>query len=145
MNHTDLQRFRAQLNDIRTNMGGIKEQAAQLNALLDEERLIPGEIAEKLIHALQEYQEKSALLQKTGKEISMTLTDSLVQIEDELKTAEENAEKDLWRTYHKHLGEDGKKKGMSFALGFLQQMSRSHRVVARDGSARMSKVKKPGE
>ena len=48
----------------------------------------------------------------------------------ELKTAEENAEKDLWRTYHKHLGEDGKKKGMSFA---------------RDGSARMSKVKKPGE
>lgn len=31
----------------------------------------------------------------------------------ELKTAEENAEKDLWRTYHKHLGEDGKKKGMS--------------------------------
>lgn len=63
----------------------------------------------------------------------------------ELKTAEENAEKDLWRTYHKHLGEDGKKKGMSFAMGFLQQMSRSHRVVARDGSARMSKVKKLGE
>ena len=91
MNHTDLQRFRAQLNDIRLNMGGIKEQAAQLNALLDEERLIPGEIAVKLIHALQDYQEKSALLQKTGKEISLTLTDSLVQIEDELKTAEEKA------------------------------------------------------
>ncbi len=91
MNHTDLQRFRAQLNDIRLNMGGIKEQAAQLNALLDEERLIPDEIAEKLIHALQDYQEKSALLQKTGKEISLTLTDSLVQIEDELKTAEEKA------------------------------------------------------
>ncbi len=91
MNHTDLQRFRAQLNDIRTNMDGIKAQAAQLKALLDEERLIPGEIAEKLIHALQEYQEKSALLQKTGKEISLTLTDSLVQIEDELKTAEEKA------------------------------------------------------
>ena len=63
----------------------------------------------------------------------------------ELKAAEQDAEKDLWRTYHKHLGEDGKKKGMSFAMGFLQQMSRSHRVVARDGSARMSKVKKPGE
>ena len=63
----------------------------------------------------------------------------------ELNAAEENAEKDLWRTYHKHLGEDGKKKGMSFALGFLQQMSRSHRVVARDGSVRMSKVKKLGE
>ena len=63
----------------------------------------------------------------------------------ELKAAEENAEKDLWRTHHKHLGEDGKKKGMSFALGFLQQMSRSHRVVARDGSVRMSKVKKLGE
>lgn len=91
MNHTDLQRFRAQLNDIRTNMGGIKEQAAQLNALLDEKRLIPGEIASQLIHALEEYQEKSALLQKTGKEISLTLTDSLVQIEDELKTAEEKA------------------------------------------------------
>ena len=60
----------------------------------------------------------------------------------ELNAAEENAEKDLWRTYHKHLGEDGKKKGMSFALGFLQQMSRSHRVVARDGSVRMSKVKR---
>ena len=91
MNHTDLQRFRAQLNDIRLNMGGIKEQATQLNALLDEDRLIPGEIADKLIHALQDYQEKSALLQKTGKEISLTLTDSLVQIEDELKTAEEKA------------------------------------------------------
>ena len=91
MNHTDLQRFRAQLNDIRMNMGGLKEQASQLNALLDEERLIPGEIADKLIRALQEYQEKSALLQKTGKEISLTLTDSLVQIEDELKTAEEKA------------------------------------------------------
>ena len=63
----------------------------------------------------------------------------------ELNAAKENAEKDLWRTYHKHLGEDGKKKGMSFALGFLQQMSRSHRVVARDGSVRMSKVKKLGE
>ena len=63
----------------------------------------------------------------------------------ELKAAEQDAEKDLWRTYHKHLGEDGKKKGMSFAMGFLQQMSRSHRVVARDGSARMSKVKKLGE
>lgn len=63
----------------------------------------------------------------------------------ELKTAEENAEKDLWRTYHKHLGEDGKKKGMSFALGFLQQMSRAHRVVARDGSVRMSKAKRLGE
>jgi hypothetical protein len=63
----------------------------------------------------------------------------------ELKAAEQDAEKDLWRTYHRHLGEDGKKKGMSFAMGFLQQMSRSHRVVARDGSARMSKVKKPGE
>ena len=63
----------------------------------------------------------------------------------ELNAAEENAEKDLWRTYHKHLGEDGKKKGMSFALGFLQQMSRSHRVVARDGSVRMSKVKRLGE
>lgn len=63
----------------------------------------------------------------------------------ELNAAEENAEKDLWRTYHKHLGEDGKKKGMSFAMGFLQQMSRSHRVVARDGSVRMSKVKRLGE
>ena len=63
----------------------------------------------------------------------------------ELKAAEQDAEKDLWRTYHRHLGEGGKKKGMSFAMGFLQQMSRSHRVVARDGSARMSKVKKPGE
>lgn len=63
----------------------------------------------------------------------------------ELKAAEADAEKDLWRTYHRHLGEDRKKKGMSFALGFLQQMSRSHRVVARDGSVRMSKVKKLGE
>ena len=63
----------------------------------------------------------------------------------ELKAAEQDAEKDLWRTYHKHLGEDGKKKGMSFALGFLQQMSRAHRVVARDGSVRMSKVKRLGE
>ena len=63
----------------------------------------------------------------------------------ELKAAEQDAEKDLWRTYHRHLGEKGKKKGMSFSLGFFQQMSRSHRVVARDGSARMSKVKKPGE
>ena len=64
---------------------------------------------------------------------------------EELKTAEENAEKDLWRTYHRHLGEKGKKKGMPFSLGFFQQMSRSHRVVARDGSVRMSKVKRLGE
>lgn len=28
----------------------------------------------------------------------------------ELKAAEADAEKDLWRTYHRHLGEDGKKK-----------------------------------
>ena len=63
----------------------------------------------------------------------------------ELKTAEENAEKDLWRTYHRHLGDEKKVKGQSFSLGVLQQMSRSHRVVARDGSARTSKVKKLGE
>ena len=31
----------------------------------------------------------------------------------ELKAAEQDAEKDLWRTYHRHLGEKGKKKGMS--------------------------------
>ena len=56
----------------------------------------------------------------------------------ELKAAEADAEKDLWRTYHRHLGDEKK-------VGFLQQMSRSHRVVARDGSARTSKVKKLGE
>ena len=59
--------------------------------------------------------------------------------------AEADAEKDLWRTYHRHLGDEKKVKGQSFSLGFLQQMSRSHRVVARDGSARTSKVKKLGE
>ena len=64
----------------------------------------------------------------------------------ELKAAEADAEKDLWRTYHRHLDDEKKlTKGQSFALGFLQQMSRAHRVVARDGSARMSKVKKLGE
>lgn len=62
----------------------------------------------------------------------------------ELELARANAEKDLWRTYHRHLG-DKKKKGQSFALGFLQQMSRTHRIVARDGSVRMSKVKRLGE
>ena len=63
----------------------------------------------------------------------------------ERKAAEADAEKDLWRTYHRHLGDEKKVKGQSFSLGFLQQMSRSHRVVARDGSARTSKVKKLGE
>ena len=64
----------------------------------------------------------------------------------ELKAAEADAEKDLWRTYHRHLDDEKKlTKGQSFALGFLQQMSRAHRVVARDGSVRMSKVKKLGE
>ena len=63
----------------------------------------------------------------------------------ELKAAEADAEKDLWRTYHKHLGDEKKVKGQSFSLGFLQQMSRPHRVVARDGSVRMSKVKRLGE
>ncbi|MDY6267890.1 MAG: hypothetical protein SPL39_02810 [Selenomonadaceae bacterium] len=62
----------------------------------------------------------------------------------ELELAKANAEKDLWRTYHRRLG-DKKKKGQSFALGFLQQMSRTHRIVARDGSVRMSKVKRLGE
>ncbi|MDD6128863.1 MAG: hypothetical protein PUE51_13345 [Veillonellaceae bacterium] len=60
----------------------------------------------------------------------------------ELKAAEQDAEKDLWRTYHRHLGDEKKVKGQSFSLGFLQQMARKHRVVARDGSVRMSKVKR---
>lgn len=63
----------------------------------------------------------------------------------ELKAAEADAEKDLWRTYHRHLGDEKKVKGQSFSLGFLQQMARKHRVVARDGSVRMSKVKRLGE
>lgn len=60
----------------------------------------------------------------------------------ELKAAEQDAEKDLWWTYHRHLGDEKKVKGQSFSLGFLQQMARKHRVVARDGSVRMSKVKR---
>ena len=63
----------------------------------------------------------------------------------ELKAAEADAEKDLWRTYHRHLGDEKKVKGQSFSLGFLQQTARKHRVVARDGSVRMSKVKRLGE
>ena len=63
----------------------------------------------------------------------------------ELKAAEADAEKDLWRTYHRHLGDEKKVKGQSFSLGFLQQMARKHRVVARDGSVQMSKVKRLGE
>ena len=72
---------------------------------------------------------KAASLAHSGKCVTRKATKA------ELKAAEEDAEKDLWRTYHRHLGEKGKKKGMS----------RSHRVVARDGSVRMSKVKTLGE
>lgn len=61
----------------------------------------------------------------------------------ELELAKANAEKGLWRTYHRRLGDKKKMpKGQRFALGFLQQMSRTHRIVARDGSVRMSKVKR---
>ena len=103
MKQEEVKRFRQQLNEIRENLSGIKEQAASLSALLDEEKLIPSEIAHKLIRALNEYQEKSALLQKTGQEISLTLSDSLTEIEDQLKTAEDQmrnaAEMELIRDY----------------------------------------------
>lgn len=89
MNHNDLAKFREQLNDIRLKLSGLREQAAKLTALADDERLIPEEVSGKLIDALKDYREKSALLQKTGKEISISLSDSLAEIEEELKTAEE--------------------------------------------------------
>ena len=44
MKQEEVKRFRQQLNEIRENLSGIKEQAASLSALLDEEKLIPCEI-----------------------------------------------------------------------------------------------------
>ena len=103
MKQEDIKRFRQQLNEIRENLSGIREQAASLSALLDEEKLIPSDIAQKLICALKEYQEKSAILQKTGQEISLSMSDRLSEIEDQLKTAEDKlksaAEMELIRDY----------------------------------------------
>lgn len=89
MNHNDLAKFREQLDDIRLKLSGLREQAVKLTELADDECLIPEEVSGKLIDALKDYREKSALLQKTGKEISISLSDSLAEIEEELKTAEE--------------------------------------------------------
>ena len=89
MNHNDLIKFREQLNGIRLNLSGLKEQAMNLIALVDDERLVPEEASRKLLEALKDYQEKSALLQKTGKEISLSLSDNLQEIERELKSAED--------------------------------------------------------
>lgn len=103
MKQEDIKRFRQQINEIRENMSGIREQAASLSAMLDEEKLIPSDIANKLICALKEYQEKTAQLQKTGQEISLSMSDRLSEIEDQLKTAEDKiknaAEMELIQDY----------------------------------------------
>ena len=103
MKPEDAERFRRLLNEIKENLSGIKEQTKNMNALLESDKLIPEEAIHRLISTLEDHRKKSALLRDAGKEIALTLTDNLNEIEQKFKTAEEKmrsaAEMELLRDY----------------------------------------------
>ena len=92
MKNTELDNFRSILAELKHDLQELKERSMSLSTRIESNCLIPEEMTEQLMDALKNYQEKAIRLQKTGAEISITISDSIDQIDADIETAEKNAQ-----------------------------------------------------
>lgn len=92
MSSTELDSLKNILSELKTDLTGLKEKASSLNARIESNYLPSEEMAEELAVALKNYQEKVALLQKTGTAISISIVDSIDEIGANIEAAEKMAQ-----------------------------------------------------
>lgn len=97
MKNAELDNFKGILAELKHDLQELNKQSMSLSTRIESNCLVPVEMTEQLMDALENYQKKAIRLQQTGAKISITISDSIDQINADIEAAEKNAQLALER------------------------------------------------